>query len=48
MGPAGSKSVGGGNMNINVSTGGISGRDIPLLAEVEFDGSGTESLSARG
>ena len=39
---------GGGNMNINVSTGGISGRDIPLLAEVEFDGSGTESLSARG
>ena len=47
-GPAGSMNVGGGNMNINVSTGGISGRDIPLLAEVEFDGSGTESLSARG
>lgn len=47
-GPAGSMNVGGGNMNINVSTGGISGRDIPLLAEVEFDGNGTESLSARG
>ena len=47
-GPAGSMNSGGGNMNINVSTGGISGRDIPLLAEVEFDGSGTESLSARG
>tara|TARA_S200002703_G_scaffold139566_1_gene130309 strand:+ start:518 stop:2221 length:1704 start_codon:yes stop_codon:yes gene_type:complete len=47
-GPAGSMNVGGGNMNINVSTGGISGRDIPLLAEVEFDGSGPESLSARG
>ena len=46
--PAGTQQVGGGNMNINVSTGGISGRDIPLLAEVEFDGSGTESLSARG
>ena len=45
--PAGTQQVGG-NMNINVSTGGISGRDIPLLAEVEFDGSGTESLSARG
>jgi len=47
-GPAGSMNVGGANMNINVSTGGISGRDIPLLAEVEFDGSGPESLSARG
>ena len=46
--PAGTQQVSGGNMNINVSTGGISGRDIPLLAEVEFDGSGTESLSARG
>ena len=45
---AGGLGVGGGNMNVNVTTGGISGRDIPLLAEVEFDGNGTESLSARG
>jgi hypothetical protein len=44
---AGGLGVGGGNMNVNVTTGGISGRDIPLLAEVEFDGNGTESLSAR-
>ena len=45
---AGGLAVDSGNMNVNITTGGISGRDIPLLAEVEFDGTGTESLSARG
>lgn len=44
---AGQLAVDGGNMNIHVTTGGISGRDAPLLAEVEFDRFGTESLSNR-
>ena len=38
---------GGGVLDVRVTTGGISGRDAPLLAEVEFDRFGTESLSNR-